>query len=168
MSDTAQGTAVVTTNTANPPQNTNVDDLPGWARDALSKANNEAANYRVQLRNKETEATTALNELAAMKDKLTAAETVGVNTQTEFTKLKVALAAGIPGDKAVDFAALLKGATEEELKAHADTVKGLMGTPHKDAATDDSQGHGTDSPANTPEAAFAQMVKSQLDGVLNR
>lgn len=160
MSDPATGETA-------PPQ-IDVNDLPSWARDALSKANNEAATYRVQLRTKETEATTALNELAAVKDKLTAAEQVGVNTAAELMKMKVALAAGIPGDKAVDFAALLKGATEEELKAHADTVKGLMGAPQYDAATDHSQGHGTDSTANTPEAAFAQMVKSQLDGVLNR
>lgn len=153
----------------NPPSPGNLNELPQWARDAISKANNEAASFRVQLRDKTNEHTAALEQITALtgeKDLSTAAKSAA---ETALLKMTVALSAGVPGDKAADFAALLQGDTEDALKTHAETVKGLFGSQAPPRATDPSQGRGEedDSAASTPESAFAAVLKAQLDGLKN-
>ena len=136
--DTAQAAVI--------PAVENVESLPEWARNAITKANGDAAKYR-------TEKNDAVNTGKAQvtqeyEVKLTEANTAHEKTKADLTvallenvKLKAALANGIPGESAVEFAALLQGTNEEEIGTHAKTVKALFGkTESTDRATDHSQG----------------------------
>ena len=49
-------------------------DAPEWARNAITKANNEAAKYRTDLRAKTDEHTTALAQIESLTGAKTAAE----------------------------------------------------------------------------------------------
>lgn len=127
------------------------DVLPDWAREKLTKANNEAAKYRTEkneaVEKAKQETTEAFSEKvsqleAALKEKDEQVQT----ERTEVEKLKAAIGAGIPTDKVVTFAGLLKGETEEELVSHVEELKKLFvieeHTPTKSKATDPSQGSG--------------------------
>jgi peptidoglycan hydrolase CwlO-like protein len=152
--------------TPNPGEdNSNRDVAPQWARDAITKGNNEAAKYRTDLRTKTEEHTAALTEIAGLKDSLTTAQASESAAKAELLKLSVALAAGIPGDKAAAFAARLQGATEEELKADAESLKGVFPTEVTPSATDPSQGRGASTPV-TPESAFGATLKGLLDPMI--
>ena len=108
-----------------------VDSLPDWAREKLTKANNEAARYR-------TERNTAVEEAKAA---LTAEHTVALEAATAATgevqdkltrseldlaKIKAVLGLEVPIDKVLSIAELVKGDTEDEVKAHAQSVAGLF------------------------------------------
>lgn len=141
--------------------------LPEWARNAISRGNNESAEWRVKFRNKEAEHTATLTELATLKETVATSQESATKATTELLKLSVALAAGIPGEKAAAFAARLQGTTEDELKADAESLKGVFPTDSVSDATDPSQGRGASTPLS-PEAAFAAMLKGQLDPLLNK
>lgn len=95
-----------------------VDSLPKWARDRLSKANNEAARYRTGLRDAEA-------KLAGAKTpeqfEAAVAELRDGNARLERELLveRVARKAELPQE----LAELLQGDTEDELKAHADKLR---------------------------------------------
>lgn len=150
----------------NPGGNTN--DLPQWARDAISKGNNEAATFRTQLREKTNELTAALDNFATLAGEKDSAVERATVAETALLKLNVALNAGIPGDKAAVFAARLQGTTEDELKADADALKGAFGTEVIPSATDPSQGRGADPTPNTPEAAMAGFLREQFESILKK
>lgn len=131
-------------------------ELPQWARDQITKANNEAAKYRTE-KNEAVEAAKARvaeefnGKFAELEAQLNEAKQGESSARLEVLKLKAAINAGIASDKAVQFADLLKGENEEELVSHAEQLKGLFTTaekpePTKDRATDPSQGQGV-SPA---------------------
>lgn len=128
-------------------------ELPEWAREQITKANNEAAKYRVE-KNEAVEAakkevTDSFTEKIAELEAQIEAEKLETNgSRTEVAKLKAAINAGITADKVETFAGLLKGETEDELRSHAEELKSLFTTdeqPKSVKATDPSQGQGASS-----------------------
>jgi hypothetical protein len=140
------------------------DSLPEWAREKLTKANNEAAKYRTKAKEAAQQAQYEAEEkfsaqIAALTDERATAVAELENARLEVTKLKAALSVGIPGESASEFADLLKGSNEEEILAHAEKVKELFGASAKPArATDPTQGldggHATDLSAGAMLANF--------------
>lgn len=92
-------------------------ELPEWARERLTKANREAASYRTQLREAQESLSRAKTpeDYQALQDKL---ETV----QHDLLVASIAHELGIPDD----FASRLRGATEEEIRADAESIKDLF------------------------------------------
>lgn len=141
------------------------DELPQWAREKLTKANNEAAKYRVQAKEAAEKAkaaedlTTQFAELSDAKAAL-AAELESVRMGS--VKLQAALSVGIPGESATEFAELLKGDTAEEIQAHAEKVKELFGVKKSDRAVDPTQGLGGKPPVDVAPgmARLAYAYKS--------
>jgi hypothetical protein len=100
----------------------NIDELPEWARESISKANREAAQFRTQLRELEPIAAKARELEEAQKteqqrqaDALTAAQEAATRAQSEAVRYRVAATHGISQD---DFD-LLGSGTEEEITARA-------------------------------------------------
>lgn len=149
------------------PQNT--EALPEWGRRAISDANAEAAKYRLAAKTAAEDAVAATKaeydkQLQALATEKTSIAGERDKAVTELTKLQVAITADVPGEQAVAFADLLKGTTQEELKAHAEQLKSMFGTPAgKQRATDKSQGAGNGaSGAKTPDQLFADMVQGKI------
>lgn len=144
------------------PENTQPknDDAPDWARKAISEANSEAAKYRVERNEFKRQLDEALGKNTELTDKYAAAESARVAAETELMKLRVALDAGVPGDRVRTLAERLQGSTEEELMADAKKLVEQFGLNRKDRATDPSQGRGLSGQAvaNTPQAEFAQLI----------
>lgn len=135
-----------------------VSDLPQWAQDKIAEANAEAAKYRVEKKEaveagKAEVAAEWESKVEALEAQIQDKDKAEAESRTEVAKLKAALATGIESDKVLTFASLLKGDTEDELKAHADEVKQLFaaeapaGDP-KDPPRDPSQGSGNTLPLN--------------------
>lgn len=133
-------------------KNESVDVLPDWAREKLTKANNEAAKYRTEkneaVEKAKQEVTDSYTEkVEALEAQVAERDSVIQETRHETEKLRAAIEAGIANDKVFTFADLLKGDNPEELKSHAEELKKLFTTeevrPAKAAATDPSQGSGS-------------------------
>jgi hypothetical protein len=139
-------------------------------REKLAKANAEAAGYRVRAKEAVAEERARVSaefaeQISALTDEKTALTGQFNDAQMGLTKLRVALAAGIPGESAADFADLLKGSTEEEITAHAEKVKGLFGkqAPVKTVRpVDPAQGRSGGSNDDAPEAVFARFLNGHL------
>lgn len=145
------------------PTGQNNNDAPQWARDQITSANNEAAQRRIELRNKETELAAALAQVQTLQDEKASAVAEAIGTKNELLKLNIALGMGLPGERALSVAGRIKGATEDELKADAAALVadfGLNQPVPQPRATDPSQGRGGDSAPtpNTPQAEFASML----------
>ncbi|KZM68838.1 hypothetical protein [Nocardia terpenica] len=163
MSETQAASADIPVTTSQEPVAQTVDSLPEWAREKLTKANNEAAKYR----NEKNDAVSAAKaealteyeaKLAAEAEKLAALQTKYTAKELELLKLKAALTAEIPGQSAIEFASLLQGGTEDEIATHAKAVKALFGkTETKDRPTDPTQGTGNVLPLNGDP--LLEMVK---------
>lgn len=145
--------------------NSNSDDISDRARKLITEANNEAAKYRTQKNAIEAETTAKLKaefdeQFKAVSDNMSAI-TVERDTATgDYHKLVAALHAGVPGDTAVEFAALLQGSNPDEFKAHAEKLKGMFGTS-KQKAVDHTAGFDGNS-NSTPSDAFAAIFKANL------
>lgn len=136
------------------PQN---EVLPDWAREQITKANNQAAKYRTE-KNEAVESAKA--EVAAdfqkrveeLEAKIAEKEDEVGSSRYEVDRLKVAIQAGIDSSKVISFAELLKGETSEELVSHAEELKKLFTTEEQpklaSKATDPSQGSGNSLPLN--------------------
>jgi hypothetical protein len=154
--------------TPNPALGQNANELPEWARKAISDANSEAASKRVELRTKIDELTAAnskITEIGAEKD---AAVKAKADAENALLKLTVALAAGIPGEKAAAVAERLKGVTEDELTADARSLVETFGTGDFETppAIDLSQGQsGTNPSNNTPESDMALWLKKSFESL---
>lgn len=145
------------------PSDADISTLPQWARDAISRANNEAASRRVEIRQLTDKTTELMNELTASKDVKTAAEKATNDKGLELQKVLIALDAGVPGERVRSIAARLQGSTEDELKADAAALVadfGINAGPAPVRATDPSQGRGNDTAPvpNTPQAELAQLL----------
>lgn len=135
------------------------NEMPQWVKDELASVRNEAAQRRVEKNAAVTAHTEALAQVTALTDAKTAAEKAAADHAFELTKLKVALAAKVPGEQAAEFASRLRGSTEDELKADAENALKLFGGGKPARATDPSQGRGNNGPAaSTPQSEFAQML----------
>lgn len=163
MSDTTPNDA------QRPASEQDMQALPQWARDAITTANDQAARNRIKAREA---AETARAEVAAefqermsalAADKDDIALELG-DARLDLSRLRIALGAGIPGESATEFAALLRGSNEDELRAHADKVKAMFGviSAQPDRPVDHSQGLGRDDVAVSPGDAFGAFIRSQL------
>ena len=146
------------------PQDTN--SLPEWARKAISEANSEAAKYRVKAQQAadqtKAEVTASFtDQIKSLSDEKSAVLAERDNASSNYNKLVAALEAGVPGDTAVEFAALLQGTSADEYKAHAEKLKGMFGTPAKQKAVDHTAGFNGKSEVK-PEDAFAALFQSKL------
>lgn len=139
------------------------NEIPEWARQQISKANQEAASYRVQLR-EATEARQKLEEqvssLSTTKSEL---ESQLAFKSTDFDKLATAIQAEVPHEHVFSFANTLKGDTAEELAAHAAELKSMFGISRGPSpAIDRSQGQGGQPSASDPASEFAKLVQSSI------
>ncbi|ERB55492.1 hypothetical protein N806_31220 [Rhodococcus sp. P27] len=131
-----------------------VDSLPEWAREKLTKANNEAAKYRTEKNDAVNAAKAAvtqefetkLAEAQAKHDELTGKLSA---RELELIKLRTALDLDIPSKAADKFASLLQGTNEDEIKSAAQDAKALFGSlVSNDRPTDPTQGSGNHMPLN--------------------
>lgn len=144
------------------------EEIPQWARDQITKANNQAAKYRTE-KNEAVEA--AKKEVEdSFSSKIEELEAAGQKANDEVTasrhevdRIKAALEAGIATDKVLSFADLLKGENPDELRSHAESLKELFTTeeaPRASKATDPSQGQGNNHlPLNGDPLLEAVMRK---------
>ena len=150
-------------------QESEKDELPDWAREKLTKANNEAAKYRTQvkeLREKVKALEESSGQVEDLNKKATDASAAAETAKTDLLKLQIALTVdGIEAKNASEFAELLQGTTEEELKAHAEKVKKLLGVSRSRSAVDPTQGRGgkveQDPGTGTNRLAFAYNSASK-------
>lgn len=109
-----------------------LDSLPSWARDALSKANREAANYRSKLRETEPLARKAkeLEDASKSESQKLSEERDGQKSRADKAEVSL-LRMEVALDKAPDGMSLaqvrklakrLSGSTQEELEADADEL----------------------------------------------
>ncbi len=144
----------------------NNEQLPDWARKAISDANGEAASYRQKAK---TAADEARAEVTAQFDeqiKTLSGEKSAITAERDsansnYNKLVAALGAGVPGDTAIEFAALLQGNSMDEYKEHAEKLKGMFGAGGRVKAVDPSHGFNGSS-SSTPEDALAALFKASL------
>ncbi len=142
--------------------------LPDWARKQISEANSEAAKYRNERNNIEADTKAALTadfdaQFKTLSDEKSAITAERDTATTQLNKLKVALAAGIPGETAVQFAALLQGNDEAELTAHAATLKEMFGAPGKAARPVDHSHGASGNTSLTGADQFAALIQSHLN-----
>lgn len=84
----------------------------------------------------ETKLQQATNATADVQAELSTAK-------TDMVKVTTALTLGVPSDKVIQFASILKGGSEEEIRASAESAKELFGEVKKSQpATDPTQGSG--------------------------
>lgn len=141
-------------------------ELPEWARKQISEANAEAAKYRNQRNTIEADTKAALKtefdtQFKTLSDEKSAIAAERDTATSSFTKLKVALAAGVPGETAVEFAGLLQGKNEEELQQHADRLKSMFGTGSKQKNVDPTHG-AFGNTSGGPEEDFMRLVNKHL------
>lgn len=143
-----------------------VDQLPEWARKAISEANSEAASYRTKAKTAAEEAKAEVSasfgeQIKTLSDEKSAITAERDTAASNYNKLLVALDAGVPGDTAVEFAALLQGTTTDEVRAHAEKLKGMFGAGNRVKAVDPSHGFSGSSSVD-PQDAFAALFKANL------
>lgn len=146
------------------PKADNGNDLPDWARTQISKANQEAANYRVQLREAERQRQALEEQVSTLTTEKTSASTSLTTVQGDFDRLVTAVQALFPEKTEVfTFAKTLQGDTEEELATHAAELKQMFGLSSQPSpAVDRSQGLGNGSSTSTPADEFAALLQSNL------
>jgi len=137
------------------------DELPEWARKQISDANQEAANYRVQLKTAKELLTTAQEQVSSLTSEKTQVATSLTSVQTDFDKLVTAVQTLVPEKPVFVFAKTLQGSNTEELTAHAAELKDMLGVSSS-AAVDRSQGQGSAAPSSDPGSQFASFLQSQL------
>lgn len=145
------------------------DVLPDWAREQITKANNQAAKYRTE-KNEAVEAAKAevtadfQKRVSELEAQIEEREGELGSSRHEVDRLKVAIQAGIDSSKVISFSELLKGDSPEELVSHAEELKKLFTTDEQQKssskATDPSQGSGNTLPLNGDPllAAVSRLV----------
>lgn len=154
---------------ANNSTSNRVSELPEWAQSEITEARNEAAKYRIAARDAKANATNdakkeveaELKQLGDEKAKLV--DDLAVATR-ELDKIKVAISAEVPGESVLDFAGLLRGETNDELKAHAETLRKMMNLTGN--AFDRSQGQGGEGSSNLQDP-LRNFVLGQIDNKRN-
>lgn len=154
-----------TENDGGAPQPKNTDWLPPEARELVSKANNEAATFRTQLRAKTEEHTAALDQISSLSGEKDAATERAIAAEKELLKFRIAVESGVPGAQAAQFAARLQGDDEDALKGDAANLLGLFtqSSQVQQNATDPTQGHGEGEGAGL--SAGAAFLSKALRGI---
>lgn len=154
------------TETPQAPAEQSQEQLPDWARKAISEANTEAASYRQKAKTAADEAKAEVTaqfdeQIKALSGEKSAVTAERDTAASNYNKLVAALGAGVPGETAVEFAALLQGNSLDEYKEHAEKLKGMFGAGGRVKPVDPSHGfNGTST--TTAEDALAQLFKSNL------
>lgn len=153
-------------NATEPQKTESNDQISEVARKLITEANNEAAKYRTQRNAIEAETAAKLKaefdeQFKVLSDNQSAITAERDTVLSDYTKLKVALHAGVPGETAVEFAALLQGSSPDEYQEHADKLKGMFGTPGKQKAVDHTAGFNGET-QSAPEDVFAAIFKRNL------
>lgn len=165
MSETTIPTETKTTEPAK-------QELPDWAQEKISEANAEAAKYRHEKKDAveaaKAEVTASFqSKVEELENKLAETNEGATAARHEVDRIKAALGADIEADKVLDFAALLKGETGDELASHAEQLKGLFTsgetTPSKRPATDPSQGN-----AGKPTPLNGDPLLKAVTSIINR
>lgn len=142
------------------------EELPAWARAQITKANNEAAKKRIEAKdaadNAKKEAADEYQSTISQLNEEKASLNVELEgAREELMKLEAALAVGIPGESAAEFAELLKGSTKREISAHAEKVKELFdGSQKPSRAVDPSQGMQDGNQKLSAGQMLANVVRS--------
>lgn len=153
--------------TPNPGSN----DAPAWARDAITKANSEAAGYRVKLNDTTSQLNETLNKYSALETEKATLAQERDSKALDLLKLQTAIGVGIPGESAAVFAARLNGTDEATLKADAEELKKIFGTPgappQNRPPTDPSQsaGRGANTPNDSnlgPSDSLAEFLRAKM------
>lgn len=141
------------------------DELPDWARQQITSANQEAANTRVQLREAKTALSAAQEQVASLTAEKTQAVSASASIQTDFDKLVTAVKALAPEDnkKYFSFAKTLQGVSEDDLTKHAAELTSLFAIQTSASpAYDRSQGQSGDQLAQDVGAQFGAFMTNQL------
>lgn len=140
------------------------DELPDWASKEIRELRDEAAGRRVDNKNLTEQLTTVGGQVQTLTTEKDEAITRATTAEASLLKLKVALSAGVPGEQAAEFAELLQGSTEQELKDHAEKIRKFGGPQQGRLPFDPSQGlGGNDNTPLTPEQEFAAALARQLN-----
>lgn len=143
-----------------------VSQLPEWAQSELSRARNDAANYRTRLREAEAARDSLQTSLDAEATKVKNLEATHEDTKLAGLKFEAALdALGIDASPANALADRLRGNTIDELKTDAKSVTDAFGGigDTKRRATDRSAGRGNETDkASTPEETFGDFLSGKL------
>ncbi|GAA4852447.1 hypothetical protein [Saccharopolyspora rosea] len=110
------------------PDRETVEDLPEFAQKIIKALRSEAATHRHKARVAADKAAALEQETAALHAAKTQTETDLASARMDLTRLRAALAAGVPAELAEDFAARLQGDSAEEIAADAERLKQLVGT----------------------------------------
>lgn len=145
-----------------------VETLPDWAREAISKANGEAAKYRTEKNDAVTAAKEAVNQEWATKVSDSQARSAALEADlgdawVYAAKLEAAVNAGVPTDKVLAFAKFLKGSDEASIKESAESAKALFGIGTQ-LATDPTQGSGGVPPVGLNSDALLSAVTAIVNG----
>jgi hypothetical protein len=130
------------------------DDLPAWAKDELSRTRREAARYRTErneLRTKLEGAKTP-DEVQALVAEY---EQKAAAMELDLVRERVARANGLPDE----LAEVLKGTTEDELKAHAEVLKKFASGTRRQAS---GTGSGGLDPTKSPEKFDAKAAAQAI------
>lgn len=138
--------------------------LPDWARQQITDANNEAAAFRVQLKEAKESRKALEDKLAAANVEKVSATTLLSTAQLDFERLVTVIKAEVPHQHMFAFAKTLQGNTEEELSTHATELKSMFGAAHAPSpAVDRFQGHGGGGTTKSdPASEFAKFMQAQL------
>lgn len=114
------------------------EDLPQWARDAITKANKEAASYRTQVAELKPQADqfraleeASKTEAQRLADATAAAQRDAETARADATRYKVAATFGI----SADHFDLLGTGSEEEITARAEKISSLLAAQAAATAT---------------------------------
>lgn len=121
--ETPAGDPAGTEEPAGDPAGTEGAQTPDWKAKQEASANREAAKYRVQLR----EAQTQLEEREKTITELRTENEALKGKATQATRASIAAAYGLPEP----LAKVLSGESEEELRAHAETLAQFAGGPQR-------------------------------------
>jgi chromosome segregation ATPase len=164
MSDNEEGTTTEAPKPAAPaPKAQSQSELPEWAREQISKANEEAATYRVRLREEQKARKSLEDSIASLSSEKSEATSDFALVKADLDKLKTAIQAEIPHENLFTFAKTLQGSTPDELSAHAAELKSMFGTKAPVRAVDRSQGKGSGpNDQQDPSSEFAKFIQASL------
>lgn len=159
MSETDTPTPDVTPNTPGPVP------VETFSRDYVEGLRSEAAKYRNEKKDAVEAAKAELSaeweaKLAAKDVELSTFQSDSLAKDVTLSKLRAAIDLGIPSDKLVAFSEVIKGDTEEDIKASAQSAKELFAVRTNDPATDPTQGSGGRAPLALNGDPLMQMVRT--------
>jgi sulfite reductase alpha subunit-like flavoprotein len=142
----SEDTTTPVTPTPAPPAQVATEEM--FPKSYVTELRDEAAAARIAKKDAVDAAKAAVTaeweaKLAAKVAEFDALSSESLGKDVTLAKLKAALELGVPSDKVEAFADLLKGDTEEDIKASAESTFGLVtGFKTTDKATDPTQGSG--------------------------